>query len=249
MNFSARDIAAIAVMTALLIGGQALFAQVQGVEVVTVLLLCFAYSFGSGRGMAAATAFSLLRCFLFGFDVKTILLYLLYYNAFAFLFGLLGKKNQPDQISLVSVIATELLFLALCSVAVVFLSGAIKISVLLVAGLKTLAWVVLSLGLGGFLAYNVLLLLTRISRTEKCLRAAKVVSVVVTAAVCTVCFTLMDDLLYPLFYGGWGSAAVTYFYASFAAMLPQTVCTVASVTLLFLPLTKIFSKAAKSIAK
>jgi predicted PurR-regulated permease PerM len=84
---------------------------------------------------------------------------------------------------------------------------------------------------------------------EKCLRAAKVVSVVVTAAVCTVCFTLIDDLLYPLFYGGWGSAAVAYFYASFAAMLPQTVCTVASVTLLFLPLTKIFSKAAKSIAK
>jgi hypothetical protein len=244
--YSAKSIAAIAAMTALLIGGQTLFAQVQGVEVVTVLLLCFAYSFGAGRGMAAATAFSLLRCFLFGFDVKTILLYLLYYNAFAFLFGLLGKKNQPDQISLLSVIATELLFLALCSVAVVFLSGAIKISVLLVAGLKTLAWVVLSLGIGGFLAYNVLLLL---SKKSSCLRAAKVVSVVVTAAVCTVCFTLTDDLLYPLFYGGWGSAAVTYFYASFAAMLPQTVCTVASVALLFLPLTKIFSKAAKSIAK
>jgi predicted PurR-regulated permease PerM len=82
-----------------------------------------------------------------------------------------------------------------------------------------------------------------------CLRAAKVVSVVVTAAACTVCFTLFDDLLYPLFYGGWGNAAVTYFYASFTAMLPQTVCTVATVALLFLPLTKIFAKAAKSIEK
>ena len=42
--------------------------------------------------MITATCFSLLRCLLFGFYPNIIILYLIYYNLFALLFGTLGKK-------------------------------------------------------------------------------------------------------------------------------------------------------------
>lgn len=88
---SAKEIALTGVMTALLIAGQVALSAVQGVEIVTVLLLSYCVAFGARRGMAAATAFSLLRCFLFGFFPNVVVLYLIYYNLFALIFGLLGS--------------------------------------------------------------------------------------------------------------------------------------------------------------
>ncbi|MBO5783214.1 MAG: hypothetical protein J6R24_03615 [Clostridia bacterium] len=156
-------------MAALLLGGQYVLAWVSGVEAVTVLLLSFSYVCGAKRGCTVATAFSLLRCFLFGFFPPVVLLYILYFNAFALFWGTLGKK------------------------------------------LKRLP------------------------------------AVVFAAAVCTVGFTLLDDLLWPMF-AGW-NIAWAYFLASLSAMLPHTLCTVATVTLFFRPLTKIFNSVAKNIVK
>ena len=65
-------------------------------------------------------------------------------------------------------------------------------------------------------------------------------SVTALAALCTVCFTLLDDVLTPLWYGYTWDAAVAYFYTGFFSMLPQTLCTVVSVLLLFEPLKRIF---------
>ena len=59
---TAKEIAVCAVMTALLIGGQAAFFPISGIEIVTVLLLTFSWSFGPRAGAMVATAFSLLRC-------------------------------------------------------------------------------------------------------------------------------------------------------------------------------------------
>lgn len=67
-----------------------------GVEIVTVLLLTFCYYFGTARGIFAATAFSLLRCFIFGFFPTVIILYLIYYNLFAAVFGALGLKLKRE---------------------------------------------------------------------------------------------------------------------------------------------------------
>ena len=78
------------VMTALLLASQFVLAAVQGVEIVTVLLLSFCVAFGARRGMAVATAFSLMRCLLYGFFPNVVVLYLVYYNLFAVVFGLLG---------------------------------------------------------------------------------------------------------------------------------------------------------------
>ena len=88
---SAKEIALIGVTTALLIAFQLALSMVQGVEVVTVFFLAYCVAFGVRRGMIVATAFSLLRCLLNGFFPNVVLLYLIYYNAFALVFGLLGR--------------------------------------------------------------------------------------------------------------------------------------------------------------
>ena len=86
-----KECAYLAVFVALLIAAQLCFSAVAGVELVTVLFAGYAFVFGKGRGMLAAAAFSLLRQLVFGFFPQVLVLYLLYYNAFAFLFGALGE--------------------------------------------------------------------------------------------------------------------------------------------------------------
>ncbi len=79
------------VFTALLIGGQLVFSFISGVEIVTVLLLTYAFACGVRKSLLVATAFSLLRCLVFGFMPNVVILYLVYYNAFCALVGGLGN--------------------------------------------------------------------------------------------------------------------------------------------------------------
>ena len=88
---TAKEISLISLFTALLIGGQAVFSLVLGVEIVSLIFISFCFFYGRLRGMILATAFSLLRCMLFGFFPQTIILYLLYFNLISLLFGSLGK--------------------------------------------------------------------------------------------------------------------------------------------------------------
>ena len=94
---SAKEIAYIAVYCALLIGGQLLFSALPGVELVTLLLVCFAFVFGVVRGCVCATAFSLLRQLIFGFFPTVLILYLVYYNLLCLCFGWLGKRWQGKE--------------------------------------------------------------------------------------------------------------------------------------------------------
>ena len=82
----------VAMCVALLIAGQLVLSSVSGIEIVTVMLLCFCYCYGIRHGIAVATTFSLLRCFVFGFQINVIVLYLIYYNLFAIFFGWLGVR-------------------------------------------------------------------------------------------------------------------------------------------------------------
>lgn len=88
----AREIANLAVFVALVIAAQFALSFVAGVELVTVLFVAYAFTFGIRRGMLAATAFSLLRMLVFGVFLNVLVLYLIYYNALAACFGILGKK-------------------------------------------------------------------------------------------------------------------------------------------------------------
>ena len=165
-----KNVAITAVFTALLLGAQYALWFVKGVELVTLLLLVFSYRFGVKCGVLSAVAFSLLRCFLFGFFPSVILLYLIYYPLFAALFGLLGN---------------------------VFSRRA---------------------------NFRIILLLTA------------------AAAVCTACFTLIDDVITPLFYGYTRDAALAYFVASLPTMGVQTVCAALSVGLLARPLLSLLNR-------
>lgn len=109
---TAKEIAIISVFTALLIGGQFVLSFISGIEIVTVLAVTFCYSFGVTRGMVSLTAFSLLRCFLFGFMPNVIILYLVYYNLLAIAFGLLGKafKKEPCLKGLITLVITAVVF-------------------------------------------------------------------------------------------------------------------------------------------
>lgn len=92
MHRPAQSVAVCAVMCALLLAAQFVLSFVPGVEIVTALFLAFCTFFGWRCGMLTATAFSLLRCFVFGFYPNVIVLYLVYFNAFALFFGRLGGR-------------------------------------------------------------------------------------------------------------------------------------------------------------
>ena len=112
---TSKEIAITGLFIALLIASQYVLSAVKGVELVTVFLLCFAYSFGPLKGFICAVGFSVLRCFVFGFFPTVLLLYLIYYPLFALAVGFLGKyfkRNQKQK----SVVA----FIVMISVAVIF---------------------------------------------------------------------------------------------------------------------------------
>ena len=165
---SAREIALIAVFVALAIGGQFVLSAIPGIEVVTLLFVTFSYAFGVRRGVLAATAFTLLRNFLFGLFPTAFVLYLIYYNALACAFGIFRRVRFSR------------------------------------------VWI-------------------------------KAVLVTLMACAFTVCFTMLDNLITPLFFGFDKGAWRAYFYASLPVMIPQIICTAVTVGGLFLPLEKVFS--------
>ena len=66
----------------------------------------------------------------------------------------------------------------------------------------------------------------------------------ITAIACvgTVCFTMLDNVLTPLWYGYSARATQLYFTASLSVLIPQVVCTAVSVSCLFSPLFRIFKR-------
>lgn len=87
-----KFIVRVAMSVALLIASQMALSMINGVEIVTVILLSLCFYYGIRTGIAIAITFSLLRCFYFGFQVNVIVLYLVYYNLFALFFGWLGTR-------------------------------------------------------------------------------------------------------------------------------------------------------------
>ncbi len=170
---TAKECAYVAVFTALLIGAQWVLSAIPNIEVVTTLFICYAFSFGVRRGMICATAFSLLRQFVFGFFPTVLILYLVFYNAMAILFGAFGKTRMR--------------------------------------GMK-------------------LLLFT-----------------LPIACICTACFTVLDTVITPLWYGYSARATELYFTASLPVMIAHIISSAVGVALLFLPLTRAFALVAKPI--
>ena len=242
---TAKNIAYTAVMTALLIGGQFALSFVAGVEVVTVLLLCFSAYFGVIMGVGTAICFCTLRCFIWGFAPNVVLLYFIYYPLFALLFGLLGKiKGESfDGAKTGLALAVNALLLIITAASLYCaLTGAIKISQLYRRTVEIFLYAVAGLGGALLVAFNVFYALVK-TKVLKSGKPLKLFLFTAVAAVCTICFTLLDDVISPLVIGMDSLTALTYFYGSFLAMLPQTVCAVATVTTLYFPLTFALTKA------
>ncbi len=238
MNKTVKKITACAAACALLIAVQLLLSPVAGVELVTALFLCFCTVYGVALGCLTATAFSLLRCLLFGFAPNVLLLYLVYYNLFAVLFGFLGRRKRP-----VAVWVAPLILALLAGASAFFAAYGVPVTALKQGQLTAMLWTLFGLFSAILLLYFILLA----CRRGECGRELS--SVVALAALCTVCFTLLDDCITPLYYGWTLESALAYFYASFLAMVPQTVCTVLSTSFLFYPLKKTFSTTAKWLGK
>ena len=217
-----------AVMTALLIALQYVLGFVSGIELVTVVFLTFCCVFGVKCGLLTGAAFSLLRCLLFGFMPNVILLYLIYYSLFALLFGFVGKRHISPWLcpALLAVLA------AACGY---FAVNGLPISVLYQGRVSLMLWILFGIVLA-ILAFYIVLVVTK-----KGEQGRELAAVTAFAALCTVMFTLLDDIITPLFMGYSAEAAVAYFYTGFMAMLPQTICAAVSVFVLFLPLKKAFS--------
>jgi hypothetical protein len=95
-TFTTKNLIIAGLYTAFLIVAQLALSAIAGIEIVTVLLLSFCYIRGVKQGVVLSTAFSLIRCFVFGFTPNVLVLYILYYNLFALVTGLVGYcfKNK-----------------------------------------------------------------------------------------------------------------------------------------------------------
>ncbi len=237
----AKEIAYIAVTCAMLIGVQLALYALPGVECVTVLLLCTSYAFGARFGFMTGLAFSLLRCILFGFYPSVIILYCIYFPLFGLLFGALGKADKKMTRLPFKIAVNIILIFLSCTAYFVYALDLIKISRIYKETLDIFLCVLCALFLLLLVSFDGIWIYTR--ATGKSESVLKLFVVVTLAAVCTICFTLIDDVITPLVIGMTAGGALTYFYASFTAMLPQTVCTIATVGLLFYPLTEIFKRA------
>lgn len=241
----AKELAYTALTCAVLIGGQYVFSFVVGVEIVTLILACFAYCMGVRNGVICAAAFSLLRCIIFGFYPTALILYLLYYPMLAAVFGGLGKIKSSTFENLplyLAVIVNAVLLAAATACAVVYALDLIKISRIYKYTLHALLWVIFALCVCLCLIFDGFFIAGKIYKKNSA-EALKAISFSAVGAVCTVIFTLLDDVITPTFYGYSRGTALAYFYASFTAMLPQVVCTIITVCTLFLPLTRVINKA------
>ena len=234
-----KEIAYIAVTCALLIGGQFVFSFVVGVEIVTLILASFSFIFGARRGIICAVCFSLLRCVIYGFYPTVVILYLIYYPLLALVFALLGKCENLT--SPLCAAAVNILLIAICvACAVCYFANIIKVAKAFAVTIKILLWVIFSLCAALCLIYDCIYF----SRIKGKGEILKVVLLATVGAVMTAIFTLLDDVITPLFWGFTPFTALAYFYSSFTAMLPQIICTVVTISTLFLPLTSVFKKAA-----
>lgn len=164
-----KELTLLGVYCALLIGGQLALNGIAGIEIVTVLSVCFCFYFGLARGVIVMTLFSLLRCLVFGFYPTVIILYLIYYNLLAVCYGVIGKVFKKD---------------------------------------LTIWW--------------------------------KFLIFVLTACVLTVCFTMLDNIITPLYLKMSKKATYAYFYSSLPIMTTQTVSALFTVSFLSKPIFKAY---------
>ncbi len=235
---AARETASTAVMCALLIGVQFALSFVPGIELVTVTLACYASVCGVRRGVALAACFAVVRCLLFGFYPGVLVLYLVYYPTFAAVFGLLGhiKKETYERYPISLFVAVNATLIGIAGACAALLAtGVAEIAAGSEIGVKALIITTFFVAAALCIAFDIMFAVGR-PGGKNTSAAIRLTLYAATAAALAACFTLLDDVITPLMYGLTAEAALAYFYASFAAMIPQTLCAALSVAALYVPL-------------
>ena len=123
---TSKECSYVALFLALTIGIQFALSFIPGVELVTLLFICYSFVFGLRRSIVCATCFSLLRTIIFGFFPNVVILYLIYYNLLVTIFSLLGKALSPSKhlliIVAVAVVCTAFFTLLDCIITPLFFS-------------------------------------------------------------------------------------------------------------------------------
>ena len=112
MKTGAKEVAIIGTFLALMLASQFALSWVSGVEIITVLFITFCYCFGIRRGLVLACSFSALRCVIFGFFPAVVILYFIYYNLLALIFGAVGNAfNRKFSVKILIVLVALALVL------------------------------------------------------------------------------------------------------------------------------------------
>ncbi len=242
-----KKVAYTATTCALLIACQAIFSIAPGVEVVTLIFICFAYSFGRSCAVMLGFAFSLLRCVVFGFSPTALILYLAYYPLLGLTFAQIGKSKifSSDKYVKIVYIITDvvLLVLALTPLSLI-LFNVIKTPPAQEFLLKVLLYVLSGILALLFIIFNLLFFNKKIQMNGT-YAVLKVIFVTVCALTFTILFTMLDNIITPLYLRYSQSSAEAYFYTSFLALIPQCVCVAITVSTLFSPITKLFENIIK----
>ena len=96
-----------------------------------------------------------------------------------------------------------------------------------------------------FTYYNLLAVVVGVlgHNLKRAMPTAQLIAVTATAIVMTVLFTLLDDVITPIFFRFSIEVANAYFYTSLATLIPHVFCVAVTVAILFLPLCKIYKMA------
>lgn len=168
MKASYKKLIIIAFMVAVLIIAQCALSALNGIEIVTVLLASFVFCFGLSMGLATINVFIVFRCLVFGFYPSVMLLYIVYYNLFGLVFGVISK-------------------------------------------------------------------LTHVKFSTK-----SHILVVLCGCFMTAMLTLLDDIITPLYFGFTIEMTKAYCLMSLTAVVPQIICTLATMIILFPILVRVF---------
>lgn len=230
-------------MCALLIGGQYSLSFVSGIEVVSLLLACFSFVFGIRCAILCALSFSVLRNLIFPFSYTAFILYLIYYPLFAFTFASLKKSDDKIQVFPTYLFwALNFIMIAICTTCILLhVFDVIALSRIYKVTLLILLRVIFAILVICIVCFNTLFILHRAKKIKA--QSLKIILFGVVGLCFTICFTLLDDIITPLFYGYSKEAALGYFYVSFTALLPHSICVFLSITALFLPIVKVMKRA------
>lgn len=213
-----REMIILSLMDAVLIVAQMIFGMIAGIEIVTVLYLCFSLVFGWKMSWLLGIIFSITRCLIYGFYPNVLLLYLIFYSICPWIIWLSSRYEK--------------------AVWVMALSSVLICIWVLLSPLPKLVWIN---WMAGVTCLILVCLLVFIKKADQ--KGTGFILIVF----CTLLFTCIDDGLAVLINGFSFKAAYGYFLASLPVMILQAFNNLIAFSLFSIPLSRVFNRLHSSL--